>query len=207
MRIHSVTAGEEVSVMSDVAANFALYRFIICLILGVGGIASIALGYHLFSKGAGLYNSLDKLAIKHNEFTVSMSGMSAGGFLMVTAIVWGYLSYSSRPTLDMASNQQGETKTTIGKQEPVIEPENPTVPKTDVANIRGKPLVVGNEVVGTVSSVGYNEASKRWVATVSRKGDNRSFDIDITGLSVDQKGSVMLSEPMKAVQGKDWLLQ
>jgi hypothetical protein len=89
---------------SELASNFELHRFILCGVLAfVGGLA-ICLGYVLFSKGAGLFKAIDKLAIKSREFSVSVTGMSAGGALMLTSVAWGFWSYSAVPRLEFAGN-------------------------------------------------------------------------------------------------------
>jgi hypothetical protein len=95
--------------MEQVAATFASYRFGISILLAVGGIICIFFGYRLFSQGAGLYKSLNKLAIKHNEFSVSVTGMSTGGLLMFTSAAWAYYCYSSIPHFE--TNPGGGIKT------------------------------------------------------------------------------------------------
>jgi sporulation protein YlmC with PRC-barrel domain len=90
--------------MDHLATDVAMYRFIItCVLATVGGVA-VLFGYLLFSRGSGLFKSIDKLAIKGRDFSVSVSGMTAGAVLMGTSIGWGYWSYSSVPRLEMAGD-------------------------------------------------------------------------------------------------------
>ena len=89
--------------MEQIATIFASGRFGISILLAAGGIVYIFFGYRLFSEGAGLYKSLNKLAIKHNEFSVSITGMSTGGLLMLTSAAWAFYSYSSIPHFETSS--------------------------------------------------------------------------------------------------------
>jgi hypothetical protein len=92
----------------ELATTFAIGRFVLSFFLAIGGILSIFYGYKLFVNGAGLKKAADRFTIKNREFTISWVGMSAGGFLMVTAAAWGYFAMSSAPRLDYASD--GTTK-------------------------------------------------------------------------------------------------
>jgi hypothetical protein len=103
--------------MSRVAEYLAVYRFFIsCILAAVGGIA-IFFGYRLFTGGAGLLKSIEKLNIKNREFNVSISGMSAGATLMLTSVFWGYWSYSSIPRLKLAGNDVEITQSTPDSQD------------------------------------------------------------------------------------------
>jgi polysaccharide export outer membrane protein len=86
--------------MSDPELRFALYGFLFCTALAGVGAVCILLGYRLFERGSGLFRAVDRLAIKNREFTISITGMSAGGALMATSVIWGYWAHSSRPQLE-----------------------------------------------------------------------------------------------------------
>src|ERR1043165_7738074 len=86
------------------AKDFATYRILFSCLLALGGILCVCFGYRLFAKGAGLFKSVDRLAIKNREFAVSVTGMSAGGVLMFTSAVWGFWAYSSVPRLELVGN-------------------------------------------------------------------------------------------------------
>lgn len=106
--------------MSDIAGHFAIYRFVMTLLFVIGGILCIYFGYRLFSNGAGLYQSIDKLAVKHKEFTVSISGMSAGAVLMASSVAWAYFGYSSVPRLEFAGDNTGKITGTTPTSTPRI---------------------------------------------------------------------------------------
>src|ERR1700687_3003023 len=88
----------------QLASDFEFHRFIFCALLVIVGGLAIWLGYLLFSRGAGLFKAIDKLAGKSREFNVSDTGMSAGGALMLTSVAWGFWAYSSVPKLELAGN-------------------------------------------------------------------------------------------------------
>ena len=91
--------------MSDVASNFAMYRFVLSAILATGGIACIYFGYRLFSSGSGLSRGLDKFSLKNRDFQVSAAGMSVGGVLMTTSAFWAYFAYASVAKLEIAGDR------------------------------------------------------------------------------------------------------
>jgi hypothetical protein len=101
---------------------FASYRFGISILLALGGIICIIFGYRLFNQGAGLYKSINRFAIKHSEFSVSITGMSTGGLLMLTSAAWAYYCYSSIPHFEtvvggcikIARSQSDTPFTTVG---------------------------------------------------------------------------------------------
>lgn len=89
---------------TDVVSNFELHRFILCVLLAAVGAIAVLLGYFLFSKGAGLFKAIEGLAVQNPAFKVSVTGMSAGGALMLTSVAWGFWSYSAVPHLNVAAN-------------------------------------------------------------------------------------------------------
>ncbi len=88
----------------ELASSFELHRFILCGVLALVGGVAICLGYILFSRGAGLFKAIDKLAIEKSGLKVSITGMSAGGALMLTSVAWGFWSYSAVPRLEFAGD-------------------------------------------------------------------------------------------------------
>jgi hypothetical protein len=90
--------------MPDLASHFALGRFLFCSLLAAGGGVCAYCGYRLFRDGSGLYKSGERIALKAHEFSISVTGMSAGGFLMLTSAAWGFFAYSSVPRLELAGD-------------------------------------------------------------------------------------------------------
>lgn len=88
----------------DLAASFELYRFVLCVALALVGGLAVFLGYVLFSRGAGLHKAIDKINVNRAELKISITGMSAGGALMLTSVAWGFWSYSAVPHLEVAGN-------------------------------------------------------------------------------------------------------
>jgi hypothetical protein len=142
-----------------------------------GGVICVWFGYKLFSTGSGLYKSVDKLAIKHREFTVSVTGMSAGGFLMLTSALWGFFAYSSVPHLELSG--QDSIKIVRGPEDEIKNLEPPTNVITLMPQF-GRPSgmqpIVGTRLndkegreIGVIQSVVFDHDRRIWRVVVNVK--------------------------------------
>jgi hypothetical protein len=121
--------------MEGLAGNLAFYRFLITVGLILGGGLSIVFGVWLFSRGAGLYKALDRLAIETDQFKASVASMSAGGVLILGSVIWAWGAVWSVPRLAMTAPDGSQIN--IGAIPPgLIGTTVYTADKKPVGNIR-----------------------------------------------------------------------
>lgn len=95
---------------------FLIGRFVVALVLGLGGLLAITLGFRLYSSGRGL--SRESASINHGK-TKARTG-TVGGTLMLTAWIWAGLAVWTVPkSLEMSPDQ---TKLSIA---PELQSETP----------------------------------------------------------------------------------
>jgi hypothetical protein len=115
-------------VLESMAKDFAIYRALFPCLLALAGVLGVWFGYRLFRNGAGPFNGFDKLAIRNREFAASLTGMGAGGILILASAVWGFWANSSVVPLELVhdniktSDRPGQPLASIMHQRKVLSP-------------------------------------------------------------------------------------
>jgi hypothetical protein len=137
------------------AKDFAIYRALFPCLLALAGVLGVWFGYRLFRNGAGPFNGFDKLAIRNREFAASLTGMGAGGILILASAVWGFWAYSSVAPLELAhdniktADRPGQPLASIMHQRKVLSPNLVLPPASVKLPMRGRSssnLVVRGEI-------------------------------------------------------------
>jgi hypothetical protein len=182
----------------EVATNLEFHRFVLCGGLTLVGALAIILGYVLFSRGAGLFKAVDKLAIKKDDFNVSITGMSAGGALMLTSVVWGFWAYSAVPTLELAGDLLKISSLPSGNNS-IASIELPNW-KVTGTNVYG----ANKQKIGTITGVLVDKDSNAKAFALDIIGRQDHVLVNAKDFTVTPNGS---APPLVVFQGNDEVMK